>query len=98
MFRIDHYLGKEAVEELGAIRDVVENHLLEVLGLLAMEPPTSTYRESIRDEQVKVFRTIPPVDPADLVRGQYLGYRLSTGTWRCAQVARRNICCRAALD
>jgi len=51
-----------------------------------MEPPTSMYRESIRDEQVKVFRMIPPVEPADLVRGQYAGYRHEPGVNRNSSV------------
>src|SRR5262249_58801356 len=59
----------------GAIRDVLQNHMLQVVSFLAMEPPTGLYCESIRDEQVKVFRTIPPLSPDDLVRGQFEGYR-----------------------
>jgi glucose-6-phosphate 1-dehydrogenase len=66
-------------EEAGAIRDVVQNHLLQVIGFLAMEAPTLTYREAIRDEQVKVLRGIRPIRDEDLVRGQFDGYKQEDG-------------------
>ncbi len=58
----------------GTIRDVVQNHLFQILANLAMEPPVRTDSESIRDEKVKVLKAIPPLDPKDLVRGQFHGY------------------------
>ena len=73
-------------EETGAIRDVIQNHMLQVVGFLAMEPPVSTYHEAIRDEQVKVFRAIRPLDPDNLVRGQFQGYRKEQGVAADSQV------------
>ena len=128
IFRIDHYLGKETVqnlvvfrfantflepiwnrnyvesvqitmaedfgvqgrggfyEEAGAIRDVVQNHLMQVVGFLAMEPPATTYHEAIRDEMVKVFRQVRPLAPGDVVRGQFRGYRSEPGVAPDSQV------------
>ena len=61
------------------IRDVIQNHLLQVVGYLAMEPPNSVDADRVRDEQVKVFRAIPPLKPEDVVRGQFDGYRKEPG-------------------
>jgi glucose-6-phosphate 1-dehydrogenase len=64
---------------VGAIRDVVQNHLLQIVAFLAMEPPSPAYPESVRDEKAQLFRTIRPLEPDDLVRGQYRGYRTEDG-------------------
>lgn len=63
----------------GAIRDVVQNHLFQVLSNLAMEPPARSDSESVRDEKVKVLKTIPPIEPQNLVRGQFRGYLQENG-------------------
>jgi glucose-6-phosphate 1-dehydrogenase len=121
IFRIDHYLGKRAVNNLlafrfsntfvepfwnrnyverveitmaedfgvqgrggfydqtGTIRDVVQNHLFQVLSNLAMEPPVALDSDSLRNEKVKVLKAIPPIEEKDVVRGQFHGYRDENG-------------------
>ena len=66
-------------DETGTIRDVVQNHLFQVLTYLAMEPPVRTDSESIRDEKVKVLKAVPPIAATNLVRGQFRGYRKEHG-------------------
>jgi glucose-6-phosphate 1-dehydrogenase len=71
---------------IGAIRDVIQNHLFQVLANLAMEPPPRTDSESIRDEKVKVLKAIPPLVSKNLVRGQFRGYRNEKGVAPDSQV------------
>ena len=71
---------------IGTIRDVIQNHLFQVLANLAMEPPPRTDSESIRDEKVKVLKAIPPLKPEDLVRGQFRGYRNEKGVAPDSQI------------
>src|SRR5579863_6838169 len=66
-------------EEVGAIRDVVQNHLLEVVTLLTMEPPVNAGGEALRDEKVKVLKATRPLSSQQVVRGQYVGYRGEAG-------------------
>jgi glucose-6-phosphate 1-dehydrogenase len=66
-------------DETGTIRDVIQNHLLQVLTNLVMEPPVRTDSESVRDEKVKILKAIPSLDEKDVVRGQFRGYRMEKG-------------------
>jgi glucose-6-phosphate 1-dehydrogenase len=66
-------------DQTGTIRDVVQNHLFQILANLAMEPPVRTDSETIRDEKVKVLKAVPPLEAKNLVRGQFRGYRKENG-------------------
>jgi glucose-6-phosphate 1-dehydrogenase len=66
-------------DQIGTIRDVIQNHLFQVLCNLAMEPPVGADSETIRDEKVKVLKAIRPLEPNNLVRGQFRGYRQEKG-------------------
>jgi glucose-6-phosphate 1-dehydrogenase len=84
-------------DQTGTIRDVVQNHLFQVLANLAMEPPARTDSESMRDEKVKVLKSIPPVGVNDVVRGQFRGYRDETGVAPNSQVE-TFVAMRLAID
>src|SRR5712671_96402 len=66
-------------DQTGAIRDVVQNHLFQVLTNLTMDPPARTDSESVRDEKVKILKAIAPLDATSVVRGQFRGYRSEKG-------------------
>jgi glucose-6-phosphate 1-dehydrogenase len=84
-------------DQTGTIRDVVQNHLFQVLANLAMEPPARTDSESVRDEKVKVLKSIASVGPKDLVRGQFRGYRDEAGVAPNSQVE-TFVAMRLAID
>jgi len=128
IFRIDHFLAKEAImnihyfrfanaflepiwnrnyvagvqitlaedfgvekrgafyETVGCLRDVIENHLFQEVALMAMEPPVSQDSDALQTEKAKVFRAMRPLQPDDLVRGQYNGYREEPGVARDSDV------------
>ena len=67
---------------VGAVRDVLQNHLLQVVALLAMEPPIADHADAYRDEELKILRQIEPLDPVNTVRGQYVGYLDEPGVSR----------------
>jgi glucose-6-phosphate 1-dehydrogenase len=73
-------------DQTGTVRDVIQNHLFQVIANLAMEPPARTDSESMRDEKVKVLKSIPPLDPKNLVRGQFRGYREEPGVAPDSQI------------
>jgi glucose-6-phosphate 1-dehydrogenase len=66
-------------DQTGTIRDVIQNHLFQILCNLAMEPPVRIDSETIRDEKVKVLKAIPPIEASNVVRGQFRGYRQEKG-------------------
>ncbi|MDP9023005.1 MAG: glucose-6-phosphate dehydrogenase [Actinomycetota bacterium] len=84
-------------DETGALRDVFQNHLLQIIAQVAMEPPTSADAQALRDEKVKVLRSMPPLDPANVVRGQFVGYRDQDGVAEGSDVE-TFVALRAAID
>merc|ERR1711971_735391 len=66
-------------DSYGIIRDIMQNHLMQVLSLIAMEAPASLGAEDVRDEKVKVLKQIRPIEPEDCVVGQYIGYQDDEG-------------------
>jgi len=74
-------------DETGVIRDVIQNHLFQIVSYLAMEAPSSTYDEAIRDEQAKVLRTIRPMNAQKITRGQFRGYRDEPGVAKDSPVS-----------
>ncbi len=73
-------------DQTGTVRDVIQNHLFQVLANLAMEPPARTDSECMRDEKVKVLKSIPPLEAKHLIRGQFRGYRMEPGVAPDSQV------------
>jgi len=79
-------------ETAGCLRDVIENHLFQIVALLAMEPPADRDFGSVHTEKAKVFQAMRPLKPDDLVRGQYAGYRKEPG-WRKLSTSRPSARC-----
>jgi glucose-6-phosphate 1-dehydrogenase len=73
-------------DQTGTVRDVIQNHLFQVLANLTMEPPIGTDSESLRDEKVKILKAIQPIEVGNLVRGQFRGYRSEAGVAPDSQV------------
>jgi glucose-6-phosphate 1-dehydrogenase len=73
-------------EETGCIRDVIQNHVLQVVAILAMDPPVGEDVEALRNEKARVFRAMAPLDPKHIVRGQFRGYREEPGVSRDSRV------------
>jgi glucose-6-phosphate 1-dehydrogenase len=84
-------------EEAGAIRDVLQNHMLQVLASLTADPHTGREHESVRDEKARLFKAIPPLKPEDVVRGQYNGYRSVPGV-SSASVVETFVAVKLSID